>query len=154
MRHSIEKLNNAVAARHVGHFCLNFNLRRATRLLTRHYDRVLQQFHLTSTQFSILASIIALQQVTTTELADIMNLERTSLTRNLRHVTKSQYIEQLKDNDKRKKIWQATEKGNSTFRQALPLWLQAQKEVTKNLDKHSLKQLRRNLFALQHLQLD
>ena len=64
--------------------CLATHARRASRALTRRYDRALEPFDLRVTQFSVLvAASLADEEVSITDLADVLGLERSGLSRNL-----------------------------------------------------------------------
>jgi DNA-binding MarR family transcriptional regulator len=113
--------------------CACFNVRKSARVLTKHYDDALQSLELKPTQFTILAALSSVDDITVTDLADYMILDRTTLTRNLRPLEKQGMIKTGAGEDRRKRMISLTKKGLNKLEAAIPLWKQAQKEVTKYL---------------------
>ena len=113
--------------------CACFNVRKSARVLTKHYDDALQSLELKPTQFTILAILSSIDAITVTELADAMILDRTTLTRNLRPLEKQGMIQTGAGDDRRTRMISLTKKGLSKLEAAIPLWKQAQKDVTKYL---------------------
>ena len=62
-----------------------------------------------------------------------MILDRTTLTRNLRPLEKHGMIKTGAGDDRRTRMISLTKKGLNKLEAAIPLWKQAQKEVTKYL---------------------
>ena len=113
--------------------CACFNVRKSARVLTKHYDDALQSLELKPTQFTILAVLSGVDAITVTDLADYMILDRTTLTRNLRPLEKQEMIQTGTGEDRRTRMISLTKKGLNKLEAAIPLWKQAQKEVTKYL---------------------
>ncbi|MDX2505098.1 MAG: MarR family winged helix-turn-helix transcriptional regulator [Gammaproteobacteria bacterium] len=113
--------------------CACFNVRKSARVLTRHYDEALQPLELKPTQFTILAVLSGVDTITVTDLADYMILDRTTLTRNLRPLEKQGMIQTGAGEDRRTRMISLTKKGLTKLQAAIPLWKQAQKDVTEYL---------------------
>src|SRR5690554_5745904 len=64
--------------------CSNMKLRRLTRLVSRHYDAYLSECGLKTTQYSLLATIAERGPLGQGELARLLSLDASTLTRNLR----------------------------------------------------------------------
>src|SRR5215831_11249476 len=64
--------------------CVCSALRRASRAVTRHYERAFRGTGLRATQFSILAMLSQTGPLPVSILAEKLGLERTTLARNLR----------------------------------------------------------------------
>ena len=64
--------------------CAGFNLRRASRAVTQHFDHALAPIGLRATQFTLLGALALAAPVSTNELARGLVMDRTTLTRNLR----------------------------------------------------------------------
>src|SRR4051812_47561720 len=75
---------------HVVENCLGFNLRRADRLVTQLYDEALRPEKIRSTQFSLLVALRMMEPTTLSKLAKAVDLDRTTLTRNLELLIKSE----------------------------------------------------------------
>src|ERR1044072_3458150 len=63
--------------------CMVSNSRMAARAITRRYDAYARPFGITSTQFSLLGTIVAAGEQTVSELAEARGVERTTLARNI-----------------------------------------------------------------------
>ena len=63
--------------------CVAGRVLRAARLITRHYDDALRPTGLTITQFGLLHVIGRYEPDSISQVAELMNLDRTSLSRNL-----------------------------------------------------------------------
>ena len=64
--------------------CAGFNLRRASRAVSQHFDHALAPAGLRMTQFTLLGAIALAGSTTTNILARALVIDRTTLTRNLR----------------------------------------------------------------------
>ena len=113
--------------------CTCFNLRKATRNLTQYYDTALQPVGLRSTQFSLLANIAADEGVSISLLAEKMIMDRTTLTRNLRPLEKSEYVVMGHGVDRRMRTIALTAKGQAKLEEALPYWQEAQAFIVDHL---------------------
>jgi DNA-binding MarR family transcriptional regulator len=111
--------------------CACFNVRKSARVLTQHYDAALQPVALRATQFSILAVLSACSGITVTELAHHLMMDRTTLTRNLRPLEKQGLVNTSPGEDKRTRLIELSKKGKNKLEKAIPLWKQAQKQVTR-----------------------
>jgi len=111
--------------------CACFNVRKSARVITKHFDEALQQLELKPTQFTILAVLSSVDAITVTDLADFMILDRTTLTRNLRPLEKQGMIKTGAGEDRRTRMISLSKKGLNKLEKAIPLWKQAQKDVTK-----------------------
>jgi DNA-binding MarR family transcriptional regulator len=121
----------SLAKKHNLQNCACFNVRKSARVITKHYDDALQSLELKPTQFTILAILSSVDSITVTDLADYMILDRTTLTRNLRPLEKQGMIKTGAGEDRRKRMISLSKKGLNILKEAIPLWTQAQKEITK-----------------------
>ena len=64
--------------------CTCFKLRRLTRRVTAVYDRALAAAGIRVTQYSVLGHVRRLKGASISELADALDMDRTTLTRNLK----------------------------------------------------------------------
>ena len=72
--------------------CACSQVRRLARKLSSLYDTLLSHEDLTITQYSLLANIELAGQLSHTVLAEKVGMERTTLTRNLRPLTKAKWV--------------------------------------------------------------
>lgn len=114
--------------------CICFNLRKATRIVTRSYENAVKPLGLKATQFSILAALAGRPPVAMAALAGVMGLERTSLTRNLRPLEQRGWVQvECPAQDRRARQIRLTAAGAEVLRQAVPLWRLAQSETIDRL---------------------
>lgn len=125
--------------------CSCFYLRRAARVVSRQYAETMKAAGLKSSQFSILSILSSNEQLTITELAAKMGLERTSLSRNLRPLEKDGLIAVSDEREHRRRFIKLTRQGKAKYRKALPLWNQAQQQFKEQLGAENMKTLKQLL---------
>jgi DNA-binding MarR family transcriptional regulator len=110
--------------------CTALRLRRATRVVTAVYDELMSETGLRSTQFSLLNAISLAKAPSVSRLAELLELDRTTLTRNLAPLERDGLIKAAPSHDDgRVRIVQLTPKGERSLARALPLWERAQGRV-------------------------
>lgn len=112
--------------------CVCQKVRMAARAVTRAYDRALRPSGLRSTQFTILVAASVAEGIPLHRLADILGLERTTLTRNLAAIKREGLI-QVASVDGRTRSVLLTSVGAERLKQALLLWDQAQQTLRNQL---------------------
>ena len=125
--------------------CTCFNLRKAARAVTQAYDGTLKPIGLRATQLSVLNVIAIEGPAAMSELADILVMDRTTLTRNIKPLMDQGYLKSVTGEDKRQRPIAITAKGKKQLKKALPYWQQAQKNVAAGLGMERLVQLLSNL---------
>ncbi|QFS50723.1 MarR family winged helix-turn-helix transcriptional regulator [Nostoc sphaeroides] len=101
--------------------------------MTQHFDEVLKPSGLLVTQFTILAAVAIAKSATVNELAEILVMDRTTLTRNLKPLEREGWLKSKPGQDQRTRIIALTEAGEVVLAKALPLWKQAQSMVEEAL---------------------
>ncbi len=110
--------------------CIAYNLRKLSRQINKFYNEKISQSGLQGTQFPLLLAIKQNQPITITKLADILDIDRTTLSRSLKLMEKKGYIFfGLQKGDNRLKNIALTAQGLSLIDQALPYWQEAQNEM-------------------------
>lgn len=109
--------------------CLSFALKRCSRAITQIYDRNLASTGIRSTQFNLLMAIGASEMKTLTQLAKILVMDRTTLTRNMKPLEKLALVQTMPAKDKRSKSYALTEKGRMVLSQALSDWDSLQQKI-------------------------
>jgi DNA-binding MarR family transcriptional regulator len=109
--------------------CYCINLRRATQAVTRLYDEVLAPSGLRVTQYSLLRRIQRLGVASIGTLALEAELDRTTLTRNLKPLLDAGLVEQAPGTDRRSRPLRLAPAGAAALERALPLWHEAQQRV-------------------------
>ena len=122
--------------------CLCAVIRKAGRILTRKYDHYLKPSGLKITQFSMLANIERNPGITVSELAKLLLMDQTTVTRNLRVLEKSGYIHMEPEvTDHRTKRIRVADIGMSKMDEARPLWAKAQLEMERALGREDMEKL-------------
>ena len=113
--------------------CTSFRLRKLSRRVTQHYDAHLAAAGLRSTQFSLLGALRGDVPPTLTQLAQTLEMDRTTLTRNLKPLTVAGWVQFGAGEDARSRVVQITEQGRECWRSAKPLWREAQRTLHEAL---------------------
>src|ERR1700745_1620768 len=106
--------------------CACFDLRRATRAVSRMYDDFLRDAGLNITQRSRLRLICVEKELSISTLGRYMVMERTSITRALAPLERDGLIHSRAGADKRIRIVSVTNKGRKLVEDAEPKWREAQ----------------------------
>jgi DNA-binding MarR family transcriptional regulator len=107
--------------------CACFDLRKATRAVSRLYDDHLRACGLNITQYSMLRMIEFGQQISVSTLGRHMVMDQTSITRALAPLERDRLIRRRAGSDKRTRIVSLTRKGAKLIATAKPHWDEAQK---------------------------
>lgn len=127
-------------------------LRRASRAVTALYDRALAPAQLTLPQFSLLRRLKRAGPSSLTRLAEVVQIERSSLGRNLRPLEAAGWVEsRAGEGDARERIVALTSAGELAIERALPLWHKAQRKVEQQLGLQRLALLRELLGDVEAL---
>ncbi len=121
--------------------CTCLNLRRITRRVTQRFDEWLAPAGLRCTQFSLLGMLHAPDPVTVSALAEKLDVDRTTLTRNLQLLTHRGLVSIVDGRDARSRTVLLTMQGRRAFARALPLWRKAQDEVNASLGSEEVVRL-------------
>lgn len=106
--------------------CACFNFRKASRAVTQFFDAVLLPSRLRSTQFVILVRIGADVRPTLPDLARDLNVDRTTLTRNLQPLARRGLLRISEGREERASTVRLTPKGERALAATVPLWEKAQ----------------------------
>lgn len=114
--------------------CVCANLRKKTRVVTQLYDKLLQPTGLKVTQYSMLAHIDLQQAVSISRLGEILQLDQTTVTRNINLLKQHGYVELKRDtSDARTKKITLTEKGLEKLHEAAPIWQTIQDRIIEDI---------------------
>jgi DNA-binding MarR family transcriptional regulator len=125
------------------------NLRRASRATTQLYDEILAPAGVRSTQLCVLLACGASADVSITRLSDLLVMDRTTLSRNLRPLERGGLIELTADtSDRRARLVRLTGAGRSRIEAAYPLWQEAQRRLIDALGEERWQRLFGDLDAV------
>lgn len=109
--------------------CLCFRSRRTARLITRDFDAALAPSGLKATQLTLLCAVALRPDLGMTELAELLGLEQSTLSRNIAHLRERGLVRAQPAADKRQRHLALTQKGRKLASRAYPLWQAAQVEA-------------------------
>lgn len=108
--------------------CTCFRLRKLARRVSRIYDAELAAVGLRVTQYSLLATVARSGGAALAELAERMEMDRTTLSRNLQPLLAQGLLSLGSDPvDARRRVASATVEGRARLRAATPAWRRAQR---------------------------
>lgn len=129
--------------------CLCLHVQRAARMLARRFDEALRPFDLTSGQFSLLVSLNRPEPPTINSVANLLAMDRTTLTANLKPLERRGLLKVAIDKeDKRARRLLITAAGRNLLQKAYPTWKATHVEVEFLVANGSADQLRSALRNL------
>lgn len=131
--------------------CYCLKIRRATNDVTRFYDHVLKPSGITVSQYSILLNISRAEKGSIKELADMAELDRSTLARNIKPLINRNLIIDAKLPGTRDSKLKLTDEGIRTLEKSKMLWEEAQHQVEKKLGLNEIEELEQLLKALEAL---
>lgn len=127
--------------------CTVYRLRMATRRATRLYDAFLAPVGIGVAQFGVLNAAIAADGRTVTELAKSLDMDRSTLTRNLEPLVRAGHLKIERGADRRSRAVRITPEGRAALARAWPLWRAAQKVIQQHLGHVTTQRLHTLLAA-------
>jgi DNA-binding MarR family transcriptional regulator len=113
--------------------CYCATLRQAARAISQKYDAALRDTGLTITQFTLLTMISEMHRPRVNDMAEMLSMDQTSLSRTLRLMERDRLIDAVAGDDKRETRWVLASRGQQHLKKATPVWRAAQKNVEKLL---------------------
>ena len=113
--------------------CTNLKLRQLSRIVTRHYDHFFSEVGLKITQYSLLSHVVKLGPIRPVDLAKRMQMDASTLTRNLQPLTAMGLVLIGAGVDARSRLITATETGTLKHAQAQQAWKAAQLALNEQL---------------------
>ena len=113
--------------------CACAQLRRASRAVTRMYDRELRPSGLELSQYTLLMTLGQTGEVTQKVLGKILAIDSTTLTRTLVFLLEQGWVSAEEGEDRREKRLSLTAVGRRKLEQARPHWERAQKRLREAL---------------------
>ena len=113
--------------------CFCTSLRKASRRLTAIYDTALEPFGINVAQFALLRNINRHGPVSLTALGDILELDRSTLGRNVRVLERRGLVQLAEGTDKRQASVMLSAAGRRTLETAVPAWRAAQTTINARL---------------------
>ncbi|MCV2886323.1 MarR family winged helix-turn-helix transcriptional regulator [Aestuariibacter sp. AA17] len=137
---------NDVASR-----CVAVRTLSTARSITRHYDNALRPVGLTITQFTLLVTIAKVAPESISQIAELLFMERTSVSRNLSLLEKQGLIQRGHAKEARKRPVALTPQGQNTLREAYQCWESAQSQLENEFNRDELQNTMLSLRALRNI---
>ena len=122
--------------------CVCVNLRRLARITTQLYDEALAGSGLKVTQYSLLCAVEREQPLAISALAEELDLDRTTMARNLTPLERDGLIVLRPGDDKRVTLVTLTARGAAAIARARPAWERAQARIAARIGPERLATLR------------
>lgn len=132
--------------------CYCLMLRRAASSVTDMYDKALAEYGITLNQFSIIINLNNMSMATTTELAQQIGLERSTLVRNLKAIMAMGYIENVSGENERNNHLRVTSSGRHLLKLTIPVWQSVQDKISESLGSENAALLMDILYKLQEME--
>lgn len=115
--------------------CLCLAAHRAARLLSRRFDDAFRPLGITGGQFSLLNALNRPVPPSLGAVADLLVMDRTTLTANLKPLERKGLVDSAADpDDRRVRRLSLTAAGRDMLRRAMPAWTAVQEGIDRELD--------------------
>ncbi len=134
---------------HVRDHCLCLQVQRTARALARRFDDAFRPVGLTQGQFSLLTSLNRAAPPTIGDVAELLALDRTTLTANLKPLERRKLVKVTVDaEDRRSRRLILTPAGRAVLAAAAPIWKRAHAQAERLLTRASPDLVRMSLREL------
>ena len=113
--------------------CTNLKLRQLMRRVAQHYDAEVGKTGLKTTQYSLLSCLVKLGPLKPGELAQVLKVDASTLTRNLKPLVAAGWLTLGAGTDGRSRIVNITEAGREKRQEAQRRWRVAQEAINNTL---------------------
>lgn len=129
--------------------CLVGRVRQISRILTAHFDEELRSVGITANQLTILSTIAVLEQATPTELQPYLQMELSTLSRNLKRMVVQEWLATIPGEDRRSHSLIVAPRGFRVLEDAAAGWERAHQWAQQRLgDGNELRRLAKRLNPL------
>ena len=113
--------------------CIAVRLRLLNRVVTNFYDDALRPLGLKVSQLNILIVTAKLGFARPTQVCEILQLDTSTLSRNVERMKAHGWVEVVPDEDARTQPFRLTPQGRRLIEKAVPAWEEAQRQATELL---------------------
>ncbi|NMK46999.1 MarR family winged helix-turn-helix transcriptional regulator [Achromobacter sp. Bel] len=121
--------------------CTHLKLRQLDRVVTRHYDQYVARAGLKNTQYALLSHVIRLGPIRPGDLARHMQMDASTLTRNLQPLAAQGFLTIGTGSDARSRLVQVTEAGIAKRAEGQRAWRLAQTALNERLGEARVAEL-------------
>jgi DNA-binding MarR family transcriptional regulator len=134
--------------------CACRNIRMTARVTTKYFDKIFMKAGIKAAQFALLSDISSHENISINELADILLMDQTTVTRNVEILRKLGLVYVEPGKDLRKKYVSISGRGQDKLKVTMPLWLTAQENIIKEIGEDKYEQFLGTLNEIQKLTRD
>lgn len=116
-------------ARQMTSHCIAMRLRQINRMVTRLYDEGLRPLGFTVNQLNILATVVSRGPIAPGQLAQMLGMEKSTVSRTIDRMCKHGWIDIGAGKDKRSQALNVTPQGRQLLVKAAPIWDELQASV-------------------------
>lgn len=131
--------------------CVAYNFAKTARHLSSFYRKTIGPSGLQGNQFPLLLAIKLQEPVPISLLARSLELDRTTLSRNLKRLHANGYITTESDEDQRVRNVRLSEHGTEILETALPLWQEAQDKIVQQFGEENWRQMLQSMKELEKI---
>lgn len=131
--------------------CVFTAVRKANRVLFRHYQDALSETGVSIVQLSILRALERHGPLALSNLADDLAMERTSLYRTIEPLIENGAVHVEGSPAGKSKVAKLTVEGHSTIKRVMPFWAKAQERVLNEVALTNAPEFQRTLYAIANL---
>src|SRR6516164_3200464 len=118
--------------------CVAVRLRRLNRVVTSFYDEALRPLGLKVSQLNILIVAAKLGLARPVQVCDILQLDPSTLSRNVERMRAHGWLEVVPDEDARTQPFRLTTQGRRLIEKAVPAWEEAQRQAIELLGNEAI----------------
>jgi DNA-binding MarR family transcriptional regulator len=133
------------------HECLAVRVRLIGRAVSGLYDRAVEGHGVSIAQVNLLAALGMVGPCPPTKLGDVLQLERSTISRNLNLLLKRGWIEAVSTDAKGVREVALTPVGRKKVESVLPDWRQAQQQAAQLLGSAGVKAIQKMASSLSHI---
>jgi DNA-binding MarR family transcriptional regulator len=123
--------------------CIAVRLRLLNRVVTNLYDDALRPLGLKVSQLNILIVAARLGLARPAHVCEILQLDASTLSRNVKPLQAHGWLEVVPDEDARAQPFRLTQQGKRLIEKAVPAWEEAQRQATELLGEEGIALLDR-----------
>ncbi len=121
--------------------CTSLKVRQLSRRVSQHFDRMMASVGLKTTQFSLLSTVVRLGPLRPGELACSLQMDASTLTRNLQPMVAQGWVTLGPGGDGRSRLVGATDSGRAKQAEATRRWKQAQSAFNRKVGAQRVARL-------------
>ena len=133
--------NNSIDT--ISRTCIAVRLRLLNRVVTNLYDDALRPLGLKVSQLNILVVTAKLGLARPARVCDLLQLDASTLSRNVKPLQAHGWLEVVPDEDARAQPFRLTAEGKRLIEKAVPAWEEAQRQATELLEDEGIALLDR-----------